>query len=246
MSARVQTRPVGILGGMGPAAGADFVRRFVDACTEHLVARGAPVSDQAYPRHCLVQVPVPDRSTALAKPQAEQPLEGMKQAVLGMRGLGVESIAIACNTAHAWHGALQGAFPELRILHAMDEVADDLRERGLATVGLLATEGTYATGLYQQALSRHGILCAVPDEQDRACVMEGIYQGVKAGRLEHAAQLFEKVAGSLVARHELQALILGCTEIPLAFPLQAFRGLHIVDPADMLARKLAACAYGGG
>ena len=58
-------RAVGILGGMGPAAGADFVRLFVQACTRHLQGQGLPVHDQAYPEHWLVQLPMPDRTQAL-------------------------------------------------------------------------------------------------------------------------------------------------------------------------------------
>ncbi|MFZ3117300.1 MAG: aspartate racemase, partial [Variovorax sp.] len=56
------TQVVGILGGMGPAAGADFVRLFVDACAQHMRAVGEPVRDQAFPEHWLAQVPVPDRT----------------------------------------------------------------------------------------------------------------------------------------------------------------------------------------
>ncbi len=56
---------VGILGGMGPAAGADFVRLFVQACARQMAAAGRPVTDQGFPEHWLAQVPVPDRSRAM-------------------------------------------------------------------------------------------------------------------------------------------------------------------------------------
>jgi aspartate racemase len=64
-AARNVTSTVGILGGMGPAAGADFARLFVTACTDHMRGRGMAVSDQAFPEHWLAQVPVPDRSIVL-------------------------------------------------------------------------------------------------------------------------------------------------------------------------------------
>lgn len=71
------TRTVGILGGMGPAAGADFARLFVAACAEQMRQRGIVVSDQAFPEHWLAQVPVPDRGSALGTPGfgAHQPLD---------------------------------------------------------------------------------------------------------------------------------------------------------------------------
>lgn len=58
-------RKVGILGGMGPAVGVDFVRLFLAACEAHLHARGRAIRDQAYPEHWMVQVPAPDRTAAL-------------------------------------------------------------------------------------------------------------------------------------------------------------------------------------
>ena len=60
--ARSPTRCVGILGGMGPAAGADFVRLFVQACTDFMQQHGWAVCDQSFPTHWLAQVPVPDRT----------------------------------------------------------------------------------------------------------------------------------------------------------------------------------------
>jgi len=240
----VSAHTVGILGGMGPAAGADFVRLFVAACAEVLRARGLPVVDQAFPMHWLVQAPVPDRTAALQDPNAAQPLAPMIHALGALRSQGVGTVAIACNTAHAWHPQLRAAHPGLRILHAMEEVAETLQAAGTPVVGLLATEGTYRTGVYQEALSRRGILCAVPDSAGRDLLMDGIYQGVKAGNLPKATMLFERVARALVAKHRLSTVILGCTEIPLALSPQALPGVTLLDAANLLARRLAACAYG--
>ena len=240
-------RPVGILGGMGPAAGADFSVLFVTACTEYLRSHGLEVRDQAYPEHWLAQLPIPDRSAALLRRDAgdHQPAEPMKQALGRLAALGVGTVAIACNTAHAWHSQLQEAFPQVRVLHAMEEVAAELVGRRVEQVGLLATEGTYASGLYEAALQARNIACVIPTAQERTTLMRGIYDGVKAGRMSLAAALFSQVAETLASRHGLDCLILGCTEIPLALRPQMLRlGLDAIDPGRVLAKKLAACAYG--
>ncbi|RYF42849.1 MAG: aspartate/glutamate racemase family protein [Comamonadaceae bacterium] len=238
---------VGILGGMGPAAGADFVRLFVEACTELLRARGVPVTDQAYPEHWLAQVPVPDRSTALriAADMPARPLEAMKQVAARLGALGARTLAIACNTAHAWHGALQASFPELEVIHGVREVATALARRGVREAGLLATEGTYGSGVYQRELEAAGLRCHVPMAAEQQLLMEGIYRGVKAGDIPLAQARFEAVARALSQRHGAATLILGCTEIPLALrPGAATVGLELVDPAQLIARALAARAYG--
>ncbi len=237
---------VGILGGMGPAAGADFVRLFVRACTDRMQALQIPVTDQGFPEHWLAQVPVPDRSSALGSPGAggHQPLEPMLQAMGRLAALGATTVAVACNTAHAWHGALQERFPQLEVLHVAREVAVTLSHRGVAEVGLLATEGTYRAGLYDQALRQTGLRCHVPEAHEQTKLMDGIYLGVKKGDMAFAQDCFAEVAQALARRHGLSTLILGCTEIPLALTaVPGMPSLALVDPAMLLAQALAQRAF---
>ena len=244
------THTVGILGGMGPAAGADFARLFVLACAEHMKRRGIEVSDQRFPEHWLAQVPVPDRSTALGMLGfgAHQPLEPMLQAVAKLAALGATAIAVACNTAHAWHADLQSRFPQVEVLHVAREVARTLAARGVREVGLLATTGTYQAGLYDEAFLQVGMRCHSPLPAEREQLMHGIYSGVKVGNLALANHAFSAVAQALAARHGLQTLVLGCTEIPLALTrLAALPGepdVNLIDPAQLLAQALAERAYG--
>ncbi|CAN7508627.1 amino acid racemase [Acidovorax sp. LjRoot129] len=240
------TQVVGILGGMGPAAGADFVRLFVQACTEHMGALGIPVHDQAYPEHWLAQVPIPDRTAALhdTRPGAHQPAEPLLQATGRLSALGARVVAIACNTAHAWHGILQQRFPQLEVLHGVQEVVADMAAREVRGVGLLATQGAYDAGLYQGELERAGIGCFVPEMHERELLMQGIYDGVKAGNYTLARQRFESVSLALQQRHGVSTLIMGCTEIPLALAEHPrLPGLSLVNPSVVLASALARHAY---
>ena len=241
------TQVVGILGGMGPAAGADFVRLFVDACAQHMRERGEPVRDQAFPEHWLAQVPVPDRSGALgaAAPGAQQPLEPMLQALGRLAALGSQAVAIACNTAHAWHEALQERFPQIEVLHVAREVAEHLAGQGVHEVALMATEGTYRVRLYEQALADAGLSCHLPSADERDTIMRGIYDGVKAGDLRLAERCFADVALRLADRHGPVPIVMGCTEVPLGLQHSAaVAGLRLVDPAKVLASALAGRAYG--
>lgn len=167
---------VGILGGMGPAAGADFVRLFVQACAEHLRRAGLVVRDQSFPEHWLAQVPVPDRTQALhdASLGAHQPLDPMLQALGRLAALGARSVAIACNTAHAWHASLQERFPQIELLHMAQEVARTLHAQRIQAVSLMATEGTYRDGLYEKALAEFGIACHLPNVAQRERITRGI------------------------------------------------------------------------
>ena len=231
---------------MGPAAGADFVRLFVQACTARMEALGIPVRDQAYPEHWLAQVPIPDRTAALndTRPGAHQPADPMLQATGRLAALGARVVAIACNTAHAWHGILQQRFPQMVVLHGVQEVVAELARQQVRGVGLLATQGAYDAGLYQGELALCGIDCFVPGASERGLLMQGIYDGVKAGDYALARQRFEAVALALQQRHGVSTLIMGCTEIPLALSARAgLPGLTLVNPSQVLAAALSRHAY---
>jgi aspartate racemase len=237
---------VGILGGMGPAAGADFVRLFVEACAKRQAENGDAVNDQAFPEHWLAQVPVPDRTLALEHSDcsSHQPLEPMLQALGRLGALGVRSVAIACNTAHAWHAQLQAGFPQIELLHIAHEVASYLRAQGAREVALMATEGTFRTGIYADALALQGIVCHVPSAAERSRITQGIFKGIKGNDFPLAESAFAEVALALSDRHTNAPIVMGCTEIPLGLKrLKSVGQLRLIDPARILADALAERAY---
>lgn len=240
---------VGILGGMGPAAGADFVRLFVQACAAQQLQSGAAVRDQGFPEHWLAQVPVPDRTLALVDTVqgSHQPLEPMLQTLGRLAAVGARSVAIACNTAHAWHASLQQRFPQVELLHIAQETAHHLAKQGTQAVALMATEGTYRVGLYEQAFGNAGLVCHLPTALERARITEGIFEGVKAGDMALAEACFGEVVLALHQRYGGAPIIMGCTEIPLALQhahqVKHLQQLLLIDPAQVLAAALAQRAY---
>lgn len=244
MSVSLSPAKVGILAGMGPAAGVDFARLFLQSCEQWLQSHGHAVKDQAFPEHWVAQVPVADRSRALADADAAQPLEDMARVLRQFTGLGIRAAAISCNTAHAWHAELQARVSGVELLHIARETALELRRRGVRRAALLATQGTYRMGLYDAVLAEQGIVCLLPNAQEREWLMEGIYDGVKAGRLDLAQERFAKVARQIHGRAPDAVMVMACTEIPLALPhVPEASSWSLVDPSAILAAALARRAF---
>ena len=110
----------------------------------------------------------------------------------------------------------------------------------LRTLGLMATSGTLATGLYQKALDSHRIGVMTPDAAGQAVVMETIYR-VKAGDYSWKPRIIE-VARALLARGA-EGVVLGCTEIPLVVS-PADLPCPVFDALEILARTAVALASG--
>ena len=233
--------PVGIIGGMGPAAGVDFENQFVTACSEVLLQVRGEFCDQDFPEHWLAQVPIPDRTSALLGDQEDREavLRSLLSVVRRMSALGIRHVALACNTAHSWHSSIQSQFPHMEILDVAGEVRNVLMKHAGQRVGLLATKGTYQTGIYATGFESRGLRLLLPTDSEQDLLMSGIYDGVKAGKLELARSSFESVATSMALRESLDALVLGCTEIPIALKVSPVPSVKLIDAGKVLACALA-------
>ena len=228
---------LGILGGMGPLAGAAFASR--------LVALTPVERDQDHVPALLCNDPrVPDRSSARLA-QGEDPLDAMLGGLRLLERAGATLIAIPCNTVHGWHGQMAAA-TALPILHIVDAAAEDLARQGIhrGRIGVMGTAGTLAMRLYQERLEGRGYDCIVPDAAEMEALVSPGIALVKANRVAEAYSPLAEAARNLRARGAA-AVVLGCTEIPLGIQAgpHAEIGLPLVDTIDALA--LAALRWAG-
>lgn len=204
-------RVVGILGGMGPAATVDLFARIVQA---------TPARKDQDHLHILIDnnPAVPDRTAAILRGGAD-PLPALLTGLQRLETQGAELLAMPCNTAHHYLPALQDAAAG-RFLDMIAETACALRVAcgAGAVVGILATEGTLACGLYQKACRAAGLEPMTPDAGGARTVMEAIYgtEGIKAGGPEAVARARLQQVCADLERRGAQAILLGCTELPLA------------------------------
>ena len=227
---------IGVLGGMGPAAGVDFYARVV-------AAHDAP-RDQDHPPCILYSATqVPDR-TAFLFGDGPDPTPALTAAARTLEAAGADFIAIPCNAAHAFLAAIREAV-EVPVLDMIVLAAAAAAEIAVVPeVGLLAASGTVRAGLYDAPLRRHGLEPIFPSDDQQQAVMAAIRQvkggggsgtGVPDPRLVTAAKHLKDLgAGSL---------ILGCTEVPLALAATDCPS-PAIDANQVLAATALALALG--
>ncbi len=233
-----EARILGVLGGMGPLAGATFMQR--------LTLLTPAARDQEHIPAVLWSDPrVPDR-TAARLSGGQDPLPALMRGIRGLEAAGCGAIAIPCNTAHGWYDAMQAA-TRLPILHIVEAAADELLRLGIGAgqVGLMATKGTLAMRLYQQRLAGRGQDCLVPTEEEMDRIVMPAIDLVKANRVAEAYAPLAEVARRLVARGA-KAVVLGCTEIPLGISAGPALPFPVADTIDALARAAIAWAKPAG
>lgn len=227
-------RILGVLGGMGPLASAHFMRR--------LTLLTPAARDQDHVPAILWSDPrVPDRTRGRLEAAAD-PLPWLLRGVRGLRGAGCGAIVIPCNTAHGWYEDM--AAEGTPILHIVDAAAADLRRvLPQGVVGVMGTAATLAMRLYQDRLERLGWTCITPTADEMRDLVSPAIAAVKANRVAEAYDPLAATARALQARGA-EAVVLGCTEIPLGIQAGPWESLDInlVDSIDALARAAIAWA----
>ena len=231
-----EKKTIGILGGMGPLATADLFQKIV------LLTKADTDRD-----HIRVYIDsnanIPDRTAAILS-GGEDPVPEMASALRHLEACGADCIIMPCNTAHYFLPRLQAMtkIPFLSILTAAAEACK--AQFPGKTVGILATRGTLAANLYQEALAQAGVPYLVPDAPAQDALMRVIYDGVKAGkgpdsyRADFLTVLEQMSAGGA------EVFLLGCTELPLAAEALKIT-LPTVDPTAELAKAaIRFCGYG--
>ncbi len=203
-------RVAGILGGMGPAATVDLFDRIV---------RATPARTDQEHLHILIDnnTAIPDRTEAILH-QGPDPLPALQAGIRGLESQGAEVIAIPCNTAHHYLPALQQVC-DCPILNMITETAQAIRQRygHVSHAGIMATRGTLAVRLYQDALEAVALQPVLPQAAEIDSLMQAIYgsDGIKAGAPAHLPRARLLDVGTAMIQRGAEVIILGCTELPL-------------------------------
>ncbi len=227
-------RILGVLGGMGPLASAYFMMRLTQLTPASREEEHVPAVLWSDPR-------VPNRLRA-QEGTGPSPLPWLVHGLEKLAQAGCGAVAIPCNTAHGWIDGMRAASP-IPILHIIDAAAEGLRQQGVASgrVGVLATEATLAMRLYQDWLERLGWSVIQPTGAEMAELVSPSIALVKANQLSDAYGLAADAARRLRDRGA-EAVVLGCTELPLAVGAGPTLDAIVVDTVDALARASIAWA----
>jgi len=223
-----QGKLLGIIGGMGSFATAQFFNTVLDLTDaetdqEHL--------DILIKNHASL----PDRTNALIVGGRDILLETLVEDARQLEANGCDYIVMTCNTSHAFIEPMIAAV-KTEFIHMIRETAAYAAARfGTgANIGILATNGCIAASLYQTELDKLGLKCTVPDEKHQDTVMDIIYGQVKRTGIYNIDD-FNGVVVEMDGKG-CDAYILGCTELSLIKARESL-GDKFIDSSQVLAIK---------
>ncbi|RJP69728.1 MAG: amino acid racemase [Ignavibacteriales bacterium] len=220
---------LGIFGGMGPEATANFYQLIVKLTPAKKDQDHIPTLIYSFPQ-------IPDRTASIMSGDTSI-VSYLTEGLMRLEKAGASFIVIPCNTAHYYYDKMQKSI-SIPIINMISETAKEVTAKypDVKKVGLLATTGTISTGLYEKEFKALGIEVITPAKDLlENCVMKAVYS-IKAGGNKQQCEDLLYTAGKDLEKNGASVIVLGCTEIPLAFnPERA--GVPVVSATQVLADR---------
>jgi len=220
---------LGIFGGMGPEATADLYKQILDITP-------AETDQEHIPTIIFSNPQVPDRMESIAN-GGDLIKPYLRFSVRKLESAGASFIAIPCNTVHYFYDYMQKSV-DIPIIHMIRETAIEVADKypDIKKVGLLATTGTIKSGLYNNELEAKGFEVLSPaDSIEVNMVMKAVY-GIKSKTDPQLNEDLLAIAGNHLYERGAEVIVLGCTEIPLAYNPDRV-DLPVVNATRVLAER---------
>jgi len=199
---------IGILGGMGPEASKDAYQRII----KYAQSKYNAIQDNQFPNILLYSLGLNDFDETGITNHASvqtQVVEGLDL----LHSAGCQAIIITCNTVHV---TLENIDPKYKLIHLIQAVSKQAKNKQYKKVGLLCSQTTKDTQLYQQHLNKLNIETLSVSNKDQAVINQIIENIISGKKLQSDIEFLEEKTKQFKSQGA-QAVILGCTELPLIF-----------------------------
>lgn len=228
-------KTLGVLGGMGPAATADFIAK--------MIARTSAAKDDEHVPCVVINDPrIPDRTDAFLGGKEAKVLDALTLRLGQLEAAGVDGFVMPCNSAHHWAEALERR-ARIPLLHIADASLDHVQRRlpHARKIAIMATPVTIQSGFYQRRMRMRGLEHhEISNALLERCIMPGI-RSVKAGDIAAARVEFVAAAEEIFASGA-EVVLMACTEIPIA--LAGHDDPRLIDTNAALAEACVVWAHG--
>lgn len=236
---------IGVLGGLGPYAGLDLVHKILDCCAATRDQDHLPIMLYSFPAE------IPPRVEFLLGTSPDNPGHAMGEIMVRLARAGATVIGMPCNTAHSASmlgtalERLKGSGFTGRFVNMITATAKHIVRNfpQVRRVGVLCTQGAHTSRVFDQYFDQDGLEVLYPDaagrEELQRAISDPVY-GLKAFSSPVTEKARDAVSAQMrrLAERQVDLILLGCTELPLALEEKNFEGIPLVDPTRVLARCL--------
>lgn len=201
-------KKIGLMGGLGPASTVDYYMDLVKLCHKEY-------GEEVYPKIVIDSVDLGIHTEYFNKQDYKTIGDFIYDSLVILKNAGAEVAAVTANTEHIAWDYVKDRLP-LPTISIVDATIAEIKRKGYQRVLTFATAWTLQSGLYEKAISKAGITPIVPNKEDQIILGNLIYPNLENGIVipEDKVKMIS-LAEKYIKEHDADALLLGCTEIPL-------------------------------
>ncbi|MCC8133198.1 MAG: amino acid racemase [Tannerellaceae bacterium] len=151
-----------------------------------------------------------------------------------------EVIAIAANTPHLVFNEVQSRLP-IPVISIVEATAEAITQQGIQRVGLIGTKFTMEQSYFKHPLQEIGLKVYTPLQKEIDYITQSIHDELERGIFKkETRQRYLDIILNLQNQHQIEGIILGCTEIPLLLK-DVSCPIHMFDTMQIHIAKLLNC-----
>ena len=201
-------KTIGIIGGLGPESTVDYYK-------EIIAAFNARYDEMTYPEVIIYSVNIDEFMKFVETENWLGLSEWLLEKISSIHRAGAQFAVIASNTPHIVFDEIKSKSP-IPLLSIVEETCNKAQEMDLKNVGLMGTKLTMAADFYKKPFVSKGMSVVVPSEKEQQFIHHKLFSEIELGIFKDSTR--EKllaIAKRMVDEEGIDALILGCTELPL-------------------------------
>lgn len=201
-------KKIGIIGGLGPEATADYYKRIV--CFFHVHNQNLST-----PEIIIYSVDIEELFKFVTDRRWDALAEWLTNKVTALKNAGADFAVISANTPHIVFDKVQARSP-IPLISIVETTLESAKSAGLKTVGLLGTKFTMQSNFFGERFAKEGIAVVVPSDPEQQYIQEKLINEIELGIFNDSTrQEILSIITSMKNRNNIDAVILGCTELPL-------------------------------
>lgn len=228
-------KKIGIIGGIGPESTLDYYRRLIRAFQER--------KSTDYPEIIIYSANLNELLKLMEGKRWEALTEWLLHRIDALRKAGAEFGAIGSNSPHVVFEAVKSrsSLPLVSIVEATCRKAQEL---GVKRLGLMGTAFTMQADFFQKPFLAKGMSVLMPEPEDQKLIHRRLFTEIELGIIKDSTRdELLAVAKRMIDRHGIEALILGCTELPLILTQDEF-GIPFLNTTAIHAEAMVLYSLG--
>lgn len=213
---------LGVIGGMGPLATVKFYDKVVLNTEAHN-------DNEHIDLIVLNHSSMPDRTKCIIEKKDTDFLNEIKKDLEILDKIGVDVVAIPCNTSHYFYDEFKN-FTNLKIINMIEETILEIKRKGIKNIAVFGTLGTLNSKVYNKYAEKNGIRVKEITLDDKNSVMDIIYKIKETNNLENKD--FIEILNKYCDDETIG--IIACTELSL---LDISKNINTIDALDVLVNK---------